>query len=87
MSRKPPKKKVTKTLITKILRESGFDPADGGPLAVIMEIHRDNPVFLENRALEMIRESQLCTDAATYAEKSQKAIWLLAVARATREIA
>jgi hypothetical protein len=47
---------------------------------------KDNPTYFENRAVEMIRELQMSAHLpAVYAEKSQKVIWMLAMARAIRE--
>ncbi len=86
MPQKTRKKTVNKTLISKVLSESQFDPRQGGPLKAILDEFKDNPTYLENRAIELIREAQLSVSWPTiYAEKSQKVICLLAMARAIRE--
>lgn len=80
---------ITKTLIKKILKQSEFDPRQNGPLSTILADFRNDPKYLEDRAIEFLREAQLVTakeDMPVYIEKSQKAICLLVMARAVREI-
>ncbi|HUP77613.1 MAG TPA: hypothetical protein VM260_03560 [Pirellula sp.] len=80
------KRQITKTLISKLLRESAFDPRVRGPFKIIIEEHGDDPRTLENRAIEMIREAQIGRDDPSYHDKISKAIALLVIARASTEI-
>ncbi len=81
------KRKITKTLLSSLLSESSFDPKATGPFSVIIEEHSKDPVYLENRAKEMVGEAQhaaKANDFVVYHEKMQKAIALIALARAAR---
>ncbi len=84
------KKKITKTLIAKVLRESSINPYDAGPLQMVVEAHYDSPWYLEMKGKECVDEAQLAmrpevNNIGVYAEKMQKAIFFLAIARCIRE--
>lgn len=77
----------------KLLAECAFNPRiPNHPLSIILNVHGDNPHFLEGRAIEMIMEAQLSRDQSNpgpgskawteqYHEKMTKAIALLTIAR------
>ncbi len=76
--------KPSKQSIRKILMDSLFDPRDKAtPFSIVVDMN--DPKYLENRAIEMIREAQICQPAEEYNEKIVRAISLLALSRAMRE--
>jgi hypothetical protein len=91
------KQTVTVTKIRKVLARCKFDPKKGGPLAIIIEQHIDDPRYLESRAIEMIREAQLAirqemtgpdnpmTGFDVYQSKMDNAILLLAIAEVVND--
>ncbi len=80
-------KKITKTLITKLLHESKFDPRERGPLKIVVDSHSDDPQYLESKAIEMIMEARLDkTRGPEYHERIAKAISILGLARAVATI-
>ena len=72
----------------KIFSQCKFDPKVGGPLKVIVDMHHDDPRYLESRAIEMIREAQLAAinnQNEVYISKMELAITLLAMAQCINE--
>lgn len=81
------KSPVTITKIRKVLSRCRFDPRAGGPLKIIVDMHGENPRYLEDRAIEMIREAQMAIniDNNVYSLKMDHAITLLAMAQCINE--
>lgn len=52
------KQLITKTAIQRILKESVLDPREHGPLKLIIDQHKDDPDYLEKKALELINEAR-----------------------------
>lgn len=69
--------------MTAILRQSAVDPRNDGPTRVIADIAAENPRYLEDRAVELVREAQAGEPGTlAYHEMLCRAIGLLAMARA-----
>lgn len=89
------KKAPSLTRIKAILAGAAFDPREDGPNAIITDTAIHNPRFAEDRAIEMIREGLLALQHPPedqpvlgyerYIESVDRAIGLLALARAVRE--
>lgn len=76
------KRVLSKTLVKEILNESAFEPKERTPFKIVISM--ENPGYCELKAVELINEAQMASNAEQsedYHNKITQAIALLALAR------